>query len=43
MIVVMVVLVLVGEATRAAKDGLRGGGDGSGSVICQYNIESTLI
>jgi hypothetical protein len=34
MMVVVVVLPLLGEATRAAKDGLKGAGDGIGSVYC---------
>jgi hypothetical protein len=33
MMVVIVVVFLVGEATRAAKDGLRGSGDGIGSMF----------
>jgi hypothetical protein len=32
--IVVVVVFLFGEATRAANDGLRGGGDGIGSVVC---------
>ena len=32
-IMVVIVVLLVGDATRAAKEGLRGGGDGIGSVV----------